>query len=123
MADKLRILAVGAHPDDVEILCAGTLAKYAAAGHYVAIACVANGNVGHMEIDPPELARIREQESRDGAAVIGAEFFWLDVPDLMLVMILICICVWWMFFGWQSRMWSLRIRQMTICLIIRLPAN
>ena len=84
MADKLRVLAVGAHPDDVEILCAGTLAKYAADGHYVAIACVANGNVGHMEIDPPELAKIREQEARDGAAVIGAEFFWLDVPDLMV---------------------------------------
>ena len=84
MTDKLRVLAVGAHPDDVEILCAGTLAKYAAAGHYVAIACVANGNVGHMEIKPPELAKIRGKEAKASAAVIGAEFFWLDVPDLMV---------------------------------------
>lgn len=84
MSDKLRVLAVGAHPDDIEILCAGTLAKYAKAGHYVAIACVANGNVGHMEIQPPELAKTRENEARNGADTIGAEFFWLDVPDLMV---------------------------------------
>jgi LmbE family N-acetylglucosaminyl deacetylase len=84
LSDKLRVLAVGAHPDDVEILCAGTLVKYARQGHYVAIACVANGNVGHMEIQPPELAKIRENEARAAAEVIGAEFFWLDIPDLMV---------------------------------------
>ena len=78
------MLAVGAHPDDVEIQCGGTLAKYAEAGHYVAIACVANGNMGHMEIQPEELARIREKEARNAAAVIGAEFFCLNVSDLMV---------------------------------------
>lgn len=84
LSEKARILAVGAHPDDVEILCAGTLAKYANAGHYVAIACVANGNVGHKYILPPELAKIRDKEAREGADVIGAEFFALDIPDLMV---------------------------------------
>jgi len=84
LQDKSRILAVGSHPDDLEILCAGTLAKYAASGHYVAMACVANGNVGHMYIKPPELAKIRDAEAREAAAVIGAEFFALDVPDLMV---------------------------------------
>lgn len=84
MSDKTRVLGVGCHPDDLEILCAGTLAKYATLGHYVAIAVVANGNVGHMLIEPPELAKIREKEARDAAEVIGAEFFFLDVPDLMV---------------------------------------
>jgi len=84
LSEKPRVLAVGCHPDDLEILCAGTLAKYAANGHYVAIAVVANGNVGHMYIEPPELAKIREQEARNAAELIGAEFFFLDVPDLMV---------------------------------------
>ncbi len=84
MSDKSRILAVGCHPDDIEILCAGTLAKYANQGHYVAIAVVANGNVGHKYIEPPELAKIREKEAKTAADIIGAEFFFLDVPDLMV---------------------------------------
>lgn len=42
----MRILAVGAHPDDLEILCAGTLAKYVQRGDYVAMAISTNGEVG-----------------------------------------------------------------------------
>lgn len=37
-----------------------------------------------MEIGPQELAEIRQKEARDSAAIISAEFFWLDVPDLMV---------------------------------------
>jgi len=81
MAEKLRVLAVGAHPDDIEILCAGTLAKYAAQGHQVTMAYATNGEMGHMLIQPPELAQIREKEARNSAAVIGAEVIWLGYPD------------------------------------------
>ena len=42
----MNILAVGAHPDDVECNCAGTLAKYASQGHKVFIATATNGNIG-----------------------------------------------------------------------------
>ncbi len=81
MAQKLRILAMGAHPDDVEIQCGGILAKYAQAGHHVMMGYATNGDKGHMTIPPAELAVIRERESRAAAAVIGAEVFWMGFPD------------------------------------------
>ncbi len=79
--DKLRVLAVGAHPDDCEILCSGTLARFAALGHPVTICVATDGSAGHMLIPPPELARIREAEARKSASLIGAEFIWLGYTD------------------------------------------
>ncbi|HET7559618.1 MAG TPA: PIG-L family deacetylase [Limnochordia bacterium] len=73
----MRILAVGAHPDDIEILCAGTLARYAAAGHEVIMAHLCNGDCGHYEIPPAELAAIRAQEAQAAAAILGAELLTL----------------------------------------------
>lgn len=77
----MNILAIGAHPDDLEILCAGTLARYARQGHKVTMCVVTDGTAGHREIKPPELARIREDEARRAAAVIGADFLWMGLPD------------------------------------------
>jgi LmbE family N-acetylglucosaminyl deacetylase len=84
MDKKHRILAVGAHPDDIEIRCGGTLARYAEMGHHVMMAYATNGNKGHLTIPSAELAQIREKESRAAAAVIGAEVFWLNFPDAEL---------------------------------------
>ncbi|MGJ3240341.1 MAG: PIG-L deacetylase family protein [Anaerolineae bacterium] len=84
MTQTLRVLAVGAHPDDIEIRCGGTLARYAQAGHHVMMACATNGNKGHTKIAPDELAQIREQEARASAAVIGADLFWIGFPDAEL---------------------------------------
>ena len=50
----MRILAIGAHPDDVEFLCAGTLALYAAQGHEIFIAIATNGNVGSPTLEKNE---------------------------------------------------------------------
>ena len=58
----MRILAIGCHPDDLEIGCYGTLAKYAQQGHEVSVCHVANGNLGHVEILPEELRKIRYEE-------------------------------------------------------------
>ena len=76
-----RILAVGAHPDDVEILCAGTLARCKARGDEIAICIATNGNMGSMTHQPRELASIRESEAREAAAMLNAEFHWLNYPD------------------------------------------
>ncbi|MBN1562724.1 MAG: PIG-L family deacetylase [Anaerolineae bacterium] len=84
MDKKMRVLAVGAHPDDIEIRCGGTLARYAEMGHHVMMGYATNGNKGHRTIPPDELAQIREKESRAAAAVIGAEVFWLNFPDAEL---------------------------------------
>lgn len=80
----MRVLAVGAHPDDLEILCAGTLARYVKEGHEVVMCVATDGTAGHMVIKPPELAQIREREARAAAEVIGAEFMWLGYPDELI---------------------------------------
>ena len=80
----MRVMAFGPHPDDIELLCAGTLAKYRAAGHEVAMAVVTSGNVGSPTLSRSEIAAAREREARASAAVIGAEFFWLGYDDEFL---------------------------------------
>jgi LmbE family N-acetylglucosaminyl deacetylase len=77
----MRILAVGAHPDDLELCCGGTLAKYAAQGHEIGIAIMTDGATGHSHIPAEELVKMRRQEAQNSAAVIGAEFYWLGFPD------------------------------------------
>lgn len=78
----MRILAVGAHPDDLEILCGGTLAKYRARRDEVVMCHVANGDKGHFVIPPDELARIRAKEACDAADVIGAECMAMNFLDM-----------------------------------------
>jgi LmbE family N-acetylglucosaminyl deacetylase len=80
----MKILAVGAHPDDIEILCAGTLAKYAQKGHIVTMAHTCRGDKGHFEIPADELSRIRRREAAESASVIGAESIGLGMKDLEL---------------------------------------
>lgn len=77
----MNILAVGAHPDDMELCCAGVLAKYAQAGHKIGMAIMTDGATGSSTIPADELVGIREAEGRESAKVIGAEFFWLGFPD------------------------------------------
>jgi len=76
-----RILAVGAHPDDIEILCAGTLARCAARGDTVIMCVATNGNMGSKTLSPARLAEVRESEARASAAKLGAQLIFLGYPD------------------------------------------
>ena len=80
----MRILAVGAHPDDIEFMCAGTLAKYAKRGDKVIMAIATNGEVGSTTLSKEEISKIRREEARASASVIGAELIWMDFPDEFL---------------------------------------
>jgi LmbE family N-acetylglucosaminyl deacetylase len=80
----MHILAVGAHPDDLEILCGGTLARYAKAGHQVTMAVATNGEVGSPTLSREEISEIRRREAFTSAAVIGADFVWMNYPDEFL---------------------------------------
>lgn len=77
----MRILAIGAHPDDLELLCGGTLARCVARGDYVVMAHACNGNKGHASIPPEQLAATRAAEAAAAARVIGAEPMGLGFPD------------------------------------------
>ena len=67
----MNILAVGCHPDDVEIACAGTLAKCVKRGDRVTVCHVSNGNLGHVEIPPDTLAVMRKNEAKRAGALAG----------------------------------------------------
>jgi N-acetylglucosamine malate deacetylase 1 len=79
--NAMNILAVGANPDDVEFLCAGTLAVYAKRGDSVSIAFLTTGDKGSSKIPPEEMAAIRQQEAENAAKIIGAKVFPLGIPD------------------------------------------
>lgn len=78
----MNILAIGAHPDDLEILCGGTLAKYAKEGHKVFMAHLTTGNMGGKDISPQELTKIRDQEAKRAGEIIGAEVLGPVCDDL-----------------------------------------
>jgi LmbE family N-acetylglucosaminyl deacetylase len=82
----MKILAIGAHPDDVEILCGGTMAKYSRSGHQVFICHAADGNKGSLEYTSEELAEIRRNEAINSAKLIGAESIWGGMSDGEIVL-------------------------------------
>ncbi|WP_256756863.1 PIG-L deacetylase family protein [Cohnella sp. WQ 127256] len=80
----MNVLAICAHPDDAEIWCGGTLAKYAERGDKVTIAVVTNGEVGSPTLPKEEIAEIRRLEAIAAAEVIGAELIWMGYRDEFL---------------------------------------
>ncbi len=77
----LRILAIGAHPDDVEFCCAGTLARCIERGDQVTIAFACNGNSASMDRGPEEIIKIRSREASNAARFLGADLIQMGLPD------------------------------------------
>jgi LmbE family N-acetylglucosaminyl deacetylase len=65
------VLCVVAHPDDIEYGTAAAVAKWTDAGKRVTYFLLTRGEAGIDTLHPDEAARVREQEERDGAAVVG----------------------------------------------------
>lgn len=81
----MNVLAIGCHPDDLEIACSGTLARMAKEGHNVYMVHVANGDMGHAIIMPPELRDMREQEAIKAGLMVGAKKVYnIDIGDCVL---------------------------------------
>lgn len=78
----VRILAIHAHPDDIETLAAGTLALLAREGCDILIATLTAGECGSRELPPEDVGRIRRGEATRAAEMIGASYICLGVPDL-----------------------------------------
>lgn len=79
-----RVLAIHAHPDDVEILAGGTLALLAERGHSVTIATMTPGDCGSAELGPEEIAAVRRKEAAAAARLIGAEYVCVEFRDLAI---------------------------------------
>jgi LmbE family N-acetylglucosaminyl deacetylase len=81
MQKKLTVLAACAHPDDIEVHCAGTLIRYVKEGHKVYMAEACTGNVGSKIHTGPEIEAIRAEEAQKAADIIGAELIMLGYKD------------------------------------------
>ena len=77
-----RILAFGSHPDDIEFMCAGTLALLAREGHEIHMAVMAGGEMGSAELPPQKIRQKRLKEAEAAAAVIGARFHYAGGYDI-----------------------------------------
>jgi LmbE family N-acetylglucosaminyl deacetylase len=70
-ASRLRVLVIGAHPDDADVLCGGVAILYSSGGHDVKFVSLTNGATGHFEIGGIELARRRHGEAQASARIAG----------------------------------------------------
>ena len=77
-------LAIYAHPDDPEVSCGGTLARWAEAGTNVEVCVVAAGDKGSLDpsVDPVQLSAQRRREVAAAGRVLGvAGHHFLGYPD------------------------------------------
>jgi LmbE family N-acetylglucosaminyl deacetylase len=77
--DKANILAIGAHPDDIEFGCGGALIKYTRKGHRLFLLVMTGGGMGGSSS-----TRMKEQE--DSRDILGAEkIYWGGYEDTHLI--------------------------------------
>lgn len=75
---KTNILAIGAHPDDIEFGCGGTLIKFAGKGHRLFMLVMTDGGSGGQ-------TEVRTKEQKDAQAIMCVEnIFWGKYEDTML---------------------------------------
>ena len=80
-AEPLRLLILGAHPDDAEYHAGGLVSLYRQRGHAVKMVSLSNGAAGHHARSSGELAEIRRREAAASAAVVGAASEVWEFPD------------------------------------------
>ena len=79
------VLAVGCHPDDVEIFCAGTLALLHEKGWQIEIATMTNGNLGSATLSKEEISKIRKGEALASAKLLNGNYYCLENDDIFLM--------------------------------------
>ncbi len=80
-----RILAIHAHPDDIELQCAGTLALLKQRGCHITIATMTAGDCGSAEMGPEEISRVRRGEAQAAADLLGADYMCLEFLDFCII--------------------------------------
>jgi N-acetylglucosamine malate deacetylase 1 len=76
-----RVLAVVAHPDDAELLCAGTLARAKEDGANIAVCVLCRGDKGQPKKTIANLSAVRRRESMAAAGLLGAQIYFGGNPD------------------------------------------
>ena len=78
-------IAIAAHPDDIELMMAGTLLLLQHAGYEIHYMNVASGNCGSTKYSSEETKRIRLQEAKNAAQILGAHFHPPVCDDLEIL--------------------------------------
>lgn len=84
MPDSISVLALFAHPDDAEFLCAGTLVHLADRGAKIHIATLSAGDCGSTTLPSSKIAALRQKEASRAAAIVGARYYCLKSKDLLI---------------------------------------
>lgn len=79
--EKYTILAIGAHADDLELICSGTLGLWAKEGHRVVMATTTWCKYGCYNQSLDDCSKTRHKEAAQAAGLIGAEYRALMFPD------------------------------------------
>jgi len=79
--EKLRIIVIGAHPDDCDLDAGGTAILFAKMGHAVKFVAVTNGDAGHQKMKGAPLAKRRLGEAKEAGRRFGVEYDVLDNHD------------------------------------------
>lgn len=74
-AQRLRVMVIGAHPDDAELCAGGTVLKLQASGAVVKLVSFLNGDKGHMSMNSIELATRRYAETQRVKEILGASAY------------------------------------------------
>jgi LmbE family N-acetylglucosaminyl deacetylase len=83
--DSRTALAVGAHPDDIEMLCAGTLALLRTQGWHVECATMTSGDCGSTTLSRADISAIRKKEAAASAALLGGAYHCLECDDVFVI--------------------------------------
>jgi N-acetylglucosamine malate deacetylase 1 len=83
-SQSARVLAIHAHPDDIEFQCAGTLAILRQRGCQIVTATMTAGDCGSAELGPEQISAVRRGEAKAAATLLGADILCLEFKDLMI---------------------------------------
>lgn len=81
----IHVLAIHAHPDDIEFQCAGTLLRLRELGCRISVATMTPGDCGSAEMSQDQIADTRRGEAAAAAKILGAEYTCLEFRDLSIV--------------------------------------
>jgi LmbE family N-acetylglucosaminyl deacetylase len=85
MNQSKSALAIFAHPDDIEFVCAGTLALLHKKGWEIHLASMTPGDVGSVKLSREEISKVRRVEAAKSAAFLGGTYDCLECNDLLIM--------------------------------------
>jgi LmbE family N-acetylglucosaminyl deacetylase len=83
--NEKNVLSLGAHPDDAEFFCAGTLALLRQKGWQIHIATMTPGDCGTVQYSRQEISRIRRAEATQSAGLLDGSYHCLECDDIFIL--------------------------------------